>query len=145
MGQRTLIINDDSITTALHQNYTLYNKDLKPLYKSIENDILVWGLSHGYTVIVDRPNMSSKTRARYIAIAKSLDEEQIICVKFKREFCFIHAKRRTESDSRGFNYDHWLAAAQRKEREYEEPKITEGFTDIFTNSPETVGIIQGYI
>lgn len=125
-----IIVNDDAIVTAIHGgNYKLYDKTLKPLYKIIENTVIQTGLIMGRTVIVDRPNYSKSMRSRYISIAKSLDVpvDAIIMEHFTSE---IHAKRRMESDSRGYDYEYWLKVANHHKSLAEEPDLSEGFDKI---------------
>jgi predicted kinase len=125
-----IILNDDSIVNALHGgDYSLYSKELKPLYKSVENQIVQTSLTLGKVVVVDRPNHSRQMRRRYIGLAKSLDC-LVDLVMFKRELPEVHAKRRFESDSRGHTFEYWLKAAQCHQNLYEEPHESEGFDSI---------------
>lgn len=126
-----IILNDDSIVTAVHGgDYTLYNKDLKPLYKTIENTIICTCLAMKKKIIIDRPNYSLVTRRRYISLAKSFDEK-VTLVLFKKELPEIHAKRRYESDARGHDFSHWLEVAKYHDSLYEEPnKELEFFDEI---------------
>jgi predicted kinase len=129
-----ITINDDNIITLLHGgDYTLYNKALKPFYKSIESHILHMAVAMGLNVIVDKGvNISRRARSRWIALAKSLDTpiEARVFPKFSPE---IHAKKRFESDARGKSYKDWLEAAQKHEKEYEIPTVKEGFTRIVSS------------
>lgn len=127
-----IILNDDSIVTALHAgNYKLYKKELKPLYKSIENCLISTSLSMGLSIVVDRPNFSVNMRKRYISIAKSFDCPVKI-VLFKREDPEIHGRRRFESESRGHTLEYWTNVAKEHERLFEFPnKELEGFDEIF--------------
>lgn len=126
-----VIMNDDAIVNMLHaDDYTLYDKKLKILYKSIENNIISLGLCMGKTVVIDRGlNVSSSARQRWIAIARSFDVpcEAIVFPKDKNE---IHAKRRFESASRGHSYDYWLDVANEHASQYQTPTGVEGFDDI---------------
>ncbi len=50
-----ICMNDDVIVNMLHgDDYTLYNKQLKAFYKSIDNHIVVSALLMDRTIIVDR-------------------------------------------------------------------------------------------
>lgn len=120
-----LFINDDDITNLLHGDYKFYDKNLKLLYKTIENNIVTHGLQSGYHVVVDRPCMTRNTRARYIGLAKSLDFP-VVCINFKTESPIVHATRRFKSDNRGHSLEYWLKVAQRKYDEYQEPQLEEG-------------------
>ena len=116
-----IIVNDDSIVTAVHGgNYLLYEKQLKLLYKSIENNIIAMAFSLGRNVVIDRPNHSVKTRQRYIGLGHAFDAH-VCLVMFERASPEVHAKRRCLSDNRGYDYAYWLDAAQRHESLYEPP------------------------
>ena len=125
-----VIVNDDAIVECIHSgDYRQYNKELKPLYKMIENIIVQMGLAAGRTVIIDRPNHSALSRKRYIGLAKSLDAT-VKAVIFPREHPNIHAHRRFESDNRGLPLDHWLRAAKRHEEQYDIVCFGEGINEI---------------
>jgi predicted kinase len=139
-----IILNDDAIVNMLHaDDYTLYDKNLKLLYKSIENNVISLGLCAGRTVIIDRGlNVSKQGRKRWLAIAKSFDIEceAIILPKDTPE---IHAERRYKSDSRGHSYEYWLRVANRHDSVYDEPTIEEGFDAVHSTS--FIRITQGEI
>lgn len=102
-----LVVNDDAIVNAVHGgNYKLYSKNLKCLYKQIENSIIYYAIDKNLDVIIDRPNFKKPTRSRYINLAKSLD-----CKTFAVVFPWlgpdIHVQRRMISDSRGYSYEYW--------------------------------------
>lgn len=126
-----VIMNDDAIVNMLHaDDYTLYDKKLKILYKSIENNIISLGLCMGRTVVIDRGlNVSKSARQRWIAIARSFDVpcEAIIFPKVDNA---VHARRRFESASRGHSYDYWLKVATEHDKQYEEPASVEGFDKV---------------
>lgn len=126
-----LIVNDDSIVNMLHADiYTLYDKNLKILYKSIENHAISTALAMGKCVVVDRGlNCSISGRQRWIALAKSFD---VGCdaIVFKNEGPKIHAERRSKSDDRGHDYEYWLKVAQAHQSNYKEPAVEEGFDNI---------------
>ena len=60
-SQGAIVINDDAIVNAVHSNiYELYDKNLKPLYKAVENTILEMALALNRDVVIDRPNYSEQ-------------------------------------------------------------------------------------
>lgn len=131
IDEKSLIINDDAIVNCFHaDNYKLYNKNLKPLYKSIENLAISWGLNSGLDVIIDRPNLNVNTRRRYIELARSFDCENIIAVIFPLITPETSAKRRVSGDNRGRSYEYWLKAAQYQMDRYNEVRLSEGFSEI---------------
>lgn len=129
--QGVLCVNDDSIVNMLHANdYTLYNTNLKILYKSIENHIICMGTSMGKIVLVDRGlNCSLQGRKRWLAIANSFD---IPCeaIVFKNDGPEVHAQRRFESDSRGHSIEYWKRVANIHNKAYSEPTLEEGFSAV---------------
>ena len=122
--QGIICVNDDDIVNLVHGgNYTIYDKNLKLLYKSIENHIISQALGMGRTVLIDRGlNISRQGRERYIALAKSFDVpiEAIVMTKESPE---IHAQRRFDSNSRGYAYKYWLDVAKIHDGIYERPTI----------------------
>jgi len=128
-----IVVSDDAIVSAVHGGiYELYSKKLKPLYKGVETSALFLATAIGRDVVVDRGlNMSRNSRARWVAIARSLDiQSQAIC--FKNEGPTVHAKRRYQSDSRGCTYEYWLDVTNTHNDKYEEPEYDEGFDSIIT-------------
>lgn len=126
-----IILNDDSIVTALHGgDYRLYKEGLKPLYKTIETTIVSTALAMGLRVIVDRPNHSRKMRRRFIGLAHSLDA-MVQLVMFKRETPEVHGQRRFNSESRGHSLDYWVNVAKAHERIYEPPdQLVEQYDEV---------------
>ena len=126
-----LILNDDAIVNLLHANeYTLYDKKLKVLYKTIENSILSLSICMNKSVVIDRGlNISIQGRQRWIALAKSFD---VACeaVVFPYDSVEIHASRRHANDSRGHTYHYWLGVAQHHSNTYIVPLKDEGFDKI---------------
>ncbi|MFI5405166.1 MAG: AAA family ATPase [Nitrososphaerales archaeon] len=126
-----ICINDDRIVEMVHGgNYSLYRKELKPLYKSIENHIFGAAIQIGKSVLIDRGlNCSPAGRARWLALAKSFDIPAVAIV-FPRERALVHAERRFQSDPRGLPLEHWIKAAERHEKEWVDPTLEEGFAEI---------------
>jgi predicted kinase len=123
-----LIINDDSIVNALHANeYTLYNKDLKILYKQLEMVIITTGVALGRDIVIDRPCHSRSTRQRYTEIARSIDHP-VTAVLFSDFGPEMHARRRSESDARGYDYEYWLRVAKEHQKMMQPlDAVAEGF------------------
>lgn len=123
-----IILNDDAIVNLVHaDDYSLYDKRLKILYKTIENNIISLGLCLGRTVIVDRGlNVGRKARQRWITMARSFD---VPCeaIEFPKDTIKVHARRRYESSNRGHSYEYWLEVATEHGKQYEEPTCAEGF------------------
>jgi predicted kinase len=126
-SEGAIIINDDAIVTAVHGgDYTLYDENLKHLYKSITNNILHMSLALGKHVVIDRPGITRSQRRRPIALANSLEASAVI-IKFPMESPEIHAKRRYDHDDRGHTYTKWLDVARYHASIYEEPNENEGY------------------
>lgn len=125
-----LIVNDDSIVNSVHggQN-TLYSMALQPLYKLIENTIIHYAVGNHLDVIIDRTNLSIKSRKRPIAIAKSL-EEQITAICFKIPSKEEALNRRMTED-RGYSREQWAKVWDRMMADYSQPTVDEGFDFIW--------------
>lgn len=137
--QGLIIVSDDSIVNGVHADeYTLYDKKLKLLYKSIENQIASLGLALGRSVVIDRGlNTSINGRKRWLALANSFDVPcEAIC--FLNEGPETHARRRVNGDNRGWDYDYWLKAATRHHNSFELPTLNEGFSLIHHISFEDI-------
>lgn len=138
-----IVVNDDDVVNMLHaNNYALYDKSLKILYKSIENNAISLGLCMGRTVLVDRGlNISEEGRKRWATLAQSFDVscEAII---FPFDAPLIHAERRFNS-SRGHSLDYWQDVATHHINQYDEPSMLEGFDKIYHITFEE--ILQGKV
>jgi predicted kinase len=123
-----IVINDDAIVNAVHaNNYTLYKKELKPLYKSIEDHIFHTAIAMGKNVVIDRGlNNSIHSRKRWLALAKTLDTPigAVVFPVWKPE---EHARRRIACDGRGHDFAYWLKVAERHLNDWETPTLEEGF------------------
>lgn len=124
-------MNDDAIVNMLHaDDYKLYDKYLKILYKTLENDVVSLGLCIGRTVLVDRGlNVSRKGRQRWVALARSFD---VPCeaIVFSKDTPDVHAMRRFKSNARGHPIGYWLNVANEHNKIYSEPTLEEGFDKI---------------
>ena len=126
-----IIINDDSIVNAVHNNnYTLYNKSLKPLYKSIEDHILHTAIAMNKNVVIDRGvDVCLTSRQRWIVLGRALDVS-VRAVCFELFDSEVHGKRRFEADNRGWPLDYWVKVAKKWRDKYDMPTMEEGFVDI---------------
>lgn len=126
-----VIVSDDAIVNSVHAGqYSLYSRDLKPVYKSVENQIATSALGLGRSVVVDRGvNNSVGSRRRWIGLSHSMDVPAVAIV-FDQQSPEVQARRRFESDSRGYSYDQWLRIAQHHQMNYQPPKLAEGFDGI---------------
>lgn len=126
-----ICMNDDAIVNMLHaDDYTLYNKELKVLYKSIENHVIGTGLAMNKIVLVDRGlNVSINGRRRWLALANSFD---VICeaIVLQNEGPEVHARRRFETDSRGHPYAYWERVAKIHDSLWAKPTVEEGFSAV---------------
>lgn len=126
-----VIVNDDAIVNLVHSNdYTLYDKKLKILYKSIENNIISLGLCMGRIVLIDRGlNVSQTGRRRWLALAQSYD---VPCeaIVFPFDGPLTHAQRRFDSDDRGHSLGYWQDVAMEHAKQYDDPSSLEGFNKI---------------
>ena len=127
-----LVINDDAIVSCIHGgDYVGYTNQLKPLYKSVENLIFGFAAAYRMDVVIDRPNLTIKTRRRYIGLAHSFDMDvQVIVFPFENPT--IHAQRRMDSVDRGRGYplEYWTKLATIKNNSYVVPEKSEGISEI---------------
>lgn len=130
-SEGAVIINDDSIVLAVHGgNYLLYDKELKPLYKTIELAIFSSAALLKRDVIIDRGlSLTRESRLRWIGLAKSFDLP-IHARVFEFASPYEHAKRRFKSNDRGLSLLVWWLVVLRHKRIYSPPLINEGFDAI---------------
>jgi predicted kinase len=127
-----IIINNDSIVEMLHGgDYHLYDKQVESIYKSIEEHIFSITMAAGRDVVIDRTGLSKGVRARFISMAKSRGY-QVIGIIFPMEGPDVHAKRRAESDGRGYDFDYWRRIAGYHMAGYQPPGMEEGFHSLCT-------------
>lgn len=126
-----VILNDDAIVSMVHGgHYDLYSESWKPLYKSIEDHLLHIAVAMDKNLVVDRGvNNAISSRVRWIALARSLDVP-IRAVQFQVFPPMVHAQRRAESDSRGYDLSYWQHVAEIHAARYEPPTLAEGFCEI---------------
>lgn len=126
-----IVLSDDAITNMVHGgNHDLYDKYLKPLYKSIEDNIFHTAIAMNLSLVIDRGvDVSIKSRQRWIALARSMDVpiSALVFEVFEPE---VHAKRRFAADARGRSYEWWLKTANAHAKRYEAPTTDEGFISI---------------
>lgn len=130
--QGSIIVNDDSIVMAVHGgNYKLYKEELKPLYKAVENQIIISAITLGKDVLIDRAlNLQPKARRRFIGLAHSLDTK-VSAIIFPFQLPTEHAYRRVTKDDRGLSYETWLEVAHKLNDQYVRPTKEEGFDEIY--------------
>lgn len=128
-----VIVNDDAIVTAIHGgDYALYDKALKPVYKSAEMQIALTALALGRDVIIDRGlSISAQARRRWVALASSLDVPSQAVI-FPPASAEEHARRRFEKDSRGHSLDYWIAVTRRHASLWQTPTTDEGFSRVWS-------------
>ena len=126
-----IVMNDDAVVNGVHCDmYTLYSKELKPLYKAVENAIVTSAIMLGRDVIVDRGvNLTPRSRRRFVGLAHSLDVDAIAVVF---EFCdpIVHAQRRAKDNLRGHSFDYWLDVATTFHNKFVSPEEHEGFDKV---------------
>lgn len=124
-----LIVNDDSLVMSVHGgDYSLYDKSLKPIYKSVGQTILTHAAALGRSVVVDTGSRTRLTRARWVSLAKALDLP-VVALQFQWEAPEVHAKRRAAADARGYDEAKWLEVARHHASVYQPVGTDEGFDD----------------
>ena len=126
-----LVLNDDSIVNAVHgNNYLLYNKKHKSLYKHIGNTIFAFAAATNTNLIIDRTNLSKETRARYLSMAREFGMTAK-CILFEpTKTPEEYALKRFNSDSRGATLETWNKVAKEHISQYTKPTVEEGFTEV---------------
>lgn len=123
-----IVVNDDAIVLAVHGgDYSLYDPQLKPLYKAVEIAIATTALAMGRDVVIDRGcNMTIESRRRWVGLAHSFDAvaEAVI---FPFTDSLTNAQRRMAHDSRGITGEDWMRVYHEQEQEYQPPTTAEGF------------------
>lgn len=117
-----IIVNDDAITTMIDGCYTRYDERKRYFYKEIEHFCVDVGLRRGYNVIIDMPNVKRDSRCRFIPQGKQY-AAQIISINFGPGN-IVDLLRRIDND-RGCK--NWEEVFKRKESQYIEPLLEEGF------------------
>lgn len=128
--QGWIILNNDNIVTSVHGgDYTLYLEELKPLYKSVEWQVLVSAAKLNKNIFIDKTNLTVESRKKYIDFALE-NKIWIAAILFPVKTPEWHARNRYESDNRGYSYDKWLEVATHHIKQYEKPTMDEGFDEI---------------
>jgi len=126
-----IIINDDALVNAVHADqYLLYNKCFKPLYKGIEAAVFSHAVALNVNIVIDRTNLDPETRKRYVCMCRAFDVKDIIAVVFPMVSPEEHALRRFNSDSRGVSLEKWTEIAKYHFSMWKEPSLEEGFSEI---------------
>jgi hypothetical protein len=85
---------------------------------------------HGKNVVIDRGlNISVAARRRFLGIANAADIV-VNAVVFPKLEPHLHATKRFHNDNRGKSIQHWQKVAERHDRLWECPTVTEGFREI---------------
>ena len=130
-AQGWVVLNDDALVASLHGGlYTEYDKSLKPLYKAIENQVVLSCIALDRNLIIDRGvDVRAESRQRWIALGRACDVPMSAIV-FPRQHYTVHARRRIERDNRGLSNTHWYRVAKEHDNDYVLPTHTEGFSEI---------------
>ena len=129
--QGWLVMNDDAVVNMLHGGeYVLYDKDLRPLYKSIEDHVVHAAVLLKRDLVIDRGlDIDSTARKRWIALARSLDVP-VRAVSFEVYPPEIHGERRFKKDARGHTLQYWIDVAEAHAKRYDYPSVHEGFHEV---------------
>lgn len=122
------IVNMDSLQASIGGgSYSLYDKNKRPIYSKVEEEIITGSLKQGISVCIDRTCMDKKTRKRYIDLINPLGVP-IECVNFGKGN-EISLKRRI-NNNRGVPTQRWESVHQFMAERYEPPMLLEGFEKI---------------
>lgn len=122
------IVNMDSLQASLScGEYGRYDNDKKSIYGAVEEVAIEQSLASGISVCIDRTNMDTKRRQRYISIAKNYTDE-IRCYDFGAGA--PKSLRRRVNDSRTVDLMTWQSVHDFMEKSYQQPALSEGFLEI---------------
>lgn len=105
-----LIANSDAVVNAVHADmYKLYEKDLKPLYIGIRNQIVAYGAALGRTVVVDSTGLTRERRAGLYNLARELGMDVGLIIFRSGVFAGEEdGLRRYNADPRGYTLQEWI-------------------------------------
>ncbi len=145
-GNNTVIVCHDTLSAMMDGGHGRYNPGNKRFYQAAERSLATLAIDSCCDVIIDRTNLTRKSRARWVGLAKALDIE-ITAAVFGFDRPEVHAKRRFKHDPRGLTLSDW----ERIAREHaisaigEGIKHEEGFKDIFRIDENTGPEFYGYL
>lgn len=126
---RTVIFSHDDMLMGLYGgHYEGFDRQHITVYKAIELATITSALAAGLDVVVDKTNLTPKTRSRYTALAGMYDTHATAVV-FKNEGPKVHAERRFKSDPRGLTLEKWTRVAEEHDRQFMDIGAREGFFD----------------
>lgn len=126
--QNYVIVNNDAITTMVQGgNYELYDTEKKGIYRHIEYQAAKIALDSGFSVVIDRSNMTILDRKRYIDLGKLIG---VPIRSFDWGRGDIQSLCRRLADMRGISAEQWRDVHRSMQRLYEAPTLTEGFVEI---------------
>ena len=122
-----VVVDMDSITEMFHKGYGSYKESMKTLYQKTEETAIKTALENNIDVIIDRTNVDKKRRAKFIEICKNYTDE-IIAYQFPVNT--KHLIKQRMDGGRGVSQKTWDSVADRMWCAFEEPDISEGFSQI---------------
>ncbi len=128
-----VVINNDAITTMVQGGeYGMYDPEKWMVYKNIANSGIRTALENGFSVVVDRTNVSKRKRAEYINMARAYRcNTKAIDFGSGSEECL----QRRILNSNGVTAKKWDSVFMKFKEQYEEPSQDEGL-DIIEKAPE---------
>jgi predicted kinase len=128
-----VVFNMDSFQQMLAGGeYGLYDPAKKKLYQKSENFVIKEALVSGLSVVIDRTNMDKKRRQRFIEIGKKYTKE-IICYDWGAGN--VEGLMRRQKRSLGVPASKWAEVWAFMEKNYEQPSLREGFSQIIEMPP----------
>lgn len=128
----TVICNDALQTMFSGDRYGMYNPDKKQFYHAVEDYAIEHAIGNGDGVVIDRTNMSTKDRNRFIQIGKKFN-----CTIKVYDFGAgtIEGLDRRVKDSRGVPGYVWRNVFDSMKNKYEKPSMNEGIDEIIEVPP----------
>ena len=124
-----IVINNDNLLRMYHGEYT-YEPGLVSFYKEAEDDIIKHALSSGRSVVIDRTNINTNARARFINLAKSHNFNVDIVTFDFGPGQDMQLQRRID-DPQGQTIETWKSVYNMMGSKYEQPLAEEGIDKLY--------------
>lgn len=125
-----VIINRDNIRTMLFGEYG-YNPEREDLVKDIAYSCMGRILDHDLDVIIDETNITEGKRGKWTSLLTATSRwflvENMICVYCSSQKGNLERRMR---ESRGYTEEKWRDVIERMKRDFEPPRLEEGFDRI---------------
>ena len=130
-----IIMNGDGLLTSIQGGiYGLYNPDMKPVHDEIEQEVIVSALVGGFSVVVDKTNMTKKVRKMYFDIVRyvihqiTMNRITVRAIDWGPGYQYT-LNRRLDNPG-GIKKSVWVNVHEQMKHDYEKPSLKEGFDEV---------------